>query len=676
MKKIAALLLAIVMVLSLAACGGEGNNNPAGTPPSTSDDPKDSDSSMPDTPQAPVDENLQFPLPATIQHDVDGTVIIATTSNMNGNFEVDQFGGTDTIAYKLIHNYHISVNDREGNLVVNPQVVRSMDTQENADGSKTYTITVWDDLYYNDGTQITAKNFVAYPLLFSSPVAVAAGGYGIAGKYFDGYTAFHAGETEVFAGIRLLDDFTFSYTVTAENTPFYYELNILNCSQYSRCYPIDYKTWIGEEYDIADDGNGCYITGGEFTAEKLSQHVNDTRYNWQAVRTAGPYKFKNVDLTAQVVELTVDPMYKGNFEGYKPSIENVVIKYVNTATMLDSLKTGEVTLIEGLNTGEMINAALDLETGGGYNTTSYLALQYFKLFFQCDWGPQQFIPVRQAVAYLLDREGLVNTIMQGYGSVVDAPISKEYWMYKESEEEMMERLNAYTFNVDKAVELLVSDGWIYDENGNDYVSGIRWKQVTQEEYDRGDPDNRCKKLDDGTILMPLVLTWAAYEGNTATESIDILLAQAKTTEEAGMKIERTTMAGAELLKYLNRSPAPGEQYAQPTYSFLNLSTGLKTIFDQTYRFTLDPDLILNNKNRCFDEELDRLSMEMLIGMDPEDHEGFRKMWVDYNERFNYLLPEIPLYNVELYTIYSDHIQGYEVTPHFTFYDAIVEAWWE
>ena len=69
-------------------------------------------------------------------------------------------------------------------------------------------------------------------------------------------------------------------------------------------------------------------------------------------------------------------------------------------------------------------------------------------------------------------------------------------------------------------------------------------------------------------------------------------------------------------------------------------------------------------------------MEMLIGMDPEDHEGFRKMWVDYNERFNYLLPEIPLYNVELYTIYSDHIQGYEVTPHFTFYDAIVEAWWE
>ena len=131
-----------------------------------------------------------------------------------------------------------------------------------------------------------------------------------------------------------------------------------------------------------------------------------------------------------------------------------------------------------------------------------------------------------------------------------------------------------------------------------------------------------------------------------------------------------------MLKYLNRSPAPGEQYAQPTYSFLNLSTGLRTIFDQTYRFTLDPDLILNNKNRIFDEELDRLSMDMLIGMNPDDDEGFRQTWVDYNVRFNELLPEIPLYNVDLYTIYADQLQGYDSTPHFTFYDAIVEAWVE
>lgn len=618
----------------------------------------------------------QFEAPESIQHDVNGTVIVATISNMNGNFEVDQFGGTDTIAYKLIHNYHISVNDREGNLVVNPQVVKSMKTQMNEDGSKTYTIEVWDDLYYNDGTQITAKNFVAYPLLFSSPVAVAAGGYGIAGKYFEGYREYYEGKTPVFSGIRLLDDFTFSYTVSAENIPFYYELNILNCSQYSRCYPLDYKTWVGEEFDIVDDGEGCYFAGSDFTAENLAQHVNDTRYNWQEVRTAGPYKFKNVDMTAQIVELTIDPLYKGNFEGYKPSIENIVVKYVNTATMLDALRTGEVTLIEGLNTGEMINAALDMEAAGGYSIDHYLALQYFKIFFQCDWGPQQFVAVRQAVAHLLDRETLVNTVLQGYGSVVNAPISKEYWMYKESEEELMERLNSYSFNVDTAIELLEADGWVYDENGNDYVSGIRWKKVTQEEYDRGDPDNRCKTLEDGTILMPLILTWAAYEGNAATEAIDILLVQAQTTEQAGMKIERTTMSGAELLKYLNRSPAPGEQYALPTYSFLNLSTGLKTIFDQTYRFTLDPDLILNNKNRIFDEELDRLSMDMLIGMEPDDDEGFRQAWVDYNVRFNELLPEIPLYNVDLYTIYSDHIKGYDATPHFTFYDAIVEAWWE
>lgn len=51
-------------------------------------------------------------------------------------------------------------------------------------------------------------------------------------------------------------------------------------------------------------------------------------------------------------------------------------------------------------------------------------------------------------------------------------------MYQESKEELSEKLNPYAYSVDKAIEELEKDGWVYDENGDAYTSGIRYKKVT------------------------------------------------------------------------------------------------------------------------------------------------------------------------------------------------------
>ena len=670
MKKLVSLLLVALLVLSVAgtAFAAEGDGMTG----------------------ASAGEGVQtFTSPEPIQNPVGGSITIPVTSAMDANFEEDSYGGgSDGYSSKLIHTYNLAVTNREGQLIVNPVVIKELEIVKNDDGSKTYIVTLNDDLYFNDGTQITAMNYIAYPILFSSPIGIASGAYGTAGKYFVGFDAFKTGESKVFSGIRLLDKLKFSYTISPENTPFYYELNMLNCSQYSKCYPLDWETWC-PGFEIKDDGEGCYVVGEkdwyDTTDTELAAAIGNTRFAWDKVRTDGAYYLANVDLSAQVTELKINPYYKTDWAGYKPSIEKITIKLANEATLLDSLKTGEIDWVNLKNqTGATIDAALDLvESDPNFDETHYLALYYGKIFFRCDYGPYQFVAVRQAVNYLINKDAMIDELFNGHGATICGPVSSSYWMYQENEEEILERTNPYTYNPEKAVELLVADGWVLDENGNEYKSGVRWKAVTAEEYNpwgngeydfgnsKGDPQKRCKQLEDGRVIMPLVMEWLSYEGLALSESLDVQLCQSQAAADAGFQFNRTPLKGTNFWNYLNSSL---DDFFYPTYGMFNSATTLYSIFDQTYRYSTDPNFLRSNKNRIFDKELDEHTNGMLIGMDPTDDEGFAREWVEHLVRFNEILPEIALYNTENYSIYNNKIKNYDENPHFTFAYAIAQSY--
>ena len=464
---------------------------------------------------------------------------------------------------------------------------------------------------------------------------------------------------------------------------------MLNCSQYSRCYPLDWEAWC-PGFTIKDDGEGCYVAEDEWydkTNTELASAIGNTRFAWDKVRTDGPYYLSNVDLSAQVTELTINPYFKGNWAGYKPSIEKITIVKSNQATLLDSLKTGELDWVNLKNqTGATIDAALDLvESDSNFSEEHYNALYYGKIFFRCDYGPYQFVKVRQAINYLIDKDAMINELFNGHGSTICGPVSSSYWMYEENEEEILERTNAYTYNPAKAVELLEEDGWVLDENGNDYVSGVRWKAVTPEEYNpwgngeydfgnsKGDPQKRCKQLADGRVIMPLQIEWLSYEGLALCEVLDVQLCQSSAVANAGFNFNRTPLSGSNFWNYLNSSL---DDYFYPTYGMFSSATTLYSIFDQTYRYSTDPEMIRSNKNRIFDKELDEHTNNMLIGREPDDDEGFAREWVEHLVRFNEILPEIALYNTESYSIFNSKIKNYEENPHYTFAYAIVEAYIE
>ncbi len=632
----------------------------------------------------------EYTEPEIIQNPVGGSITIPYTDTMDANFVEDPYGGgNDSYSSLMIHTYNLVVNNREGQLIVNPVVVKEMKTEVNADGSKTYTITLRDDLKFNDGSEITAMNYVAYPLLFSSPIGVASGAYGNAGKYFVGFSAFNKGEDKVFKGVRLLDKYQFSYTIAAENVPYYYELQILNCSQYAKAFPLDWETWC-PGFEIKDDGEGCYVVGEkdwyDTTDTELAKAIGDTRFAWKETRTDGAYYVANCDLSAQVTELKINPYYKSDWAGYKPSIETITIVKANKSTLQDSLKTGEIDYVSLNNaTGAQIESFLDLvESDEKFAEVHYVALSYGKIFFRCDYGPYQFLNVRKAINYLIDKDALVNELFNGHGSTIPGPVSSAYWMYQENEEEILERTDPYTFNPDKAKELLIEDGWVLDENGDEYKSGLRWKEVTALEYNpwgngeydfgnsKGDPQNRCKQLPDGRVIMPLVIEWLSLESLPELgQMLDVQLVQSKTAPETGFQFNRTVLGGGNFWNYLNSSL---DDFFYPTYGMFNSSTGLRSAFDQTFRYSTDPDHLRENKNRIFDKALDDYANNMLIGMDPTDDEGYARQWVEYLVRSNEILYEIALYNTERYAIYSSKLQNYVENAHFGVAYAICQAY--
>ncbi|MCQ2418213.1 MAG: ABC transporter substrate-binding protein [Clostridia bacterium] len=633
LSKVLALVLALVLVLAaFTGCKKDGKNDPGKTPTGTREN----------------------------------KIIYGSTTEVSGDLGNAWWSNnaTDKLIRDLIDDYSVIVFDQGGQMVVNTTVAEEVsDVVMNDDGTATYTVKIKEGLKFNNGTPITAADFVAYSLVAYSPATLEAG----ATMYADtvvGAQDYQDGTTKVLSGVRLLDEYTYSISITPDYAQYYFGLS------YASLSPIYLPLYSSAALTVKDDGEGVYLDGGELNADE----INASRYVYADRVSAGPYTLKSLDVGTLVTTLEINPNYAGNFEGQKPSIKTIVLVKAEDETMMDAFKTGEINFLSQVSEGEQINAALDMVEDGGFDYCHYTRNGYGKIQFQCDFGPTQFTAVRQAVAYLLDRNEFATTFCGGYGSVVHAAYSTAQWMYQDSEELFNEKLNTYAYDPAKAIEVLEADGWVLDAEGNDYVSGVRYKEVSPEEA--GDYALNVT-LDDGRILMPLHIMWASSEGNSVSDLLVTMLANGQQTADAGMVIEQNVMTFTELLNWMYRDTSVGEQYGVPTYGMYNLATGFAEVYDYSFNFASDPESpyveMGYNTNYIFDKELDDLSMDMVYDAAPGDDAAYLDYYQKFIIRFNELLPDLALYCNDYHTFFPSWLKGYEESSLWDFQKAIIYA---
>ena len=613
-----------------------------------------------------------------------GQVILGTSTEANGDWSYATWtnNATDNMVMTLTDDCLTVTTDLNGDYTWNNSVVDKYEiTEDEATGNKTWTITIKKGLKFNNGEEIKGKDFLTWAVFSCSPLAKELGCTVAGYNSILGGKPYRDGEADCVEGLRLLDEYTVSITVLAEgydgNTylPYYYDLGNASLRATSASF------WFGEGWDCVDDGNGAYIKNtadesAKFDAATVGDHITAARYQSSDRVSAGPYNLVSYDTSSYQITLEANPNYCGNFEGQKPGIEKIIITKTDDDTVMDMLATGQIDILNEITDGTQVNAALDLIDNGTIDS-SYVQFDragYGKLIFMCDFGPTQYQGVRHAIAHLLDRVEFANTFCAGWGSVINGPYGTAFTMAKDSEELFSKELDTYEYSLDAAIEELENAGFTLGEDGKEYTSGIRYKEVTKDEV--GAYKN-CIEVD-GKTLMPCVIEWACSEGNSVSDLIGTMLYQNPDVEKAGIKINRTTMSFPEMLNYMYRMDAYGigGDYSVPTYNMMNLATGWNSaVYDMSYDFSLDPEVIATGYNnpKIMDPELDKLSMDMVYGVEAGDYASYLDIWQKFIIRWNEVLPELPLYSNVYVTVYPNTIENYNQTSFCNFEQAILYA---
>lgn len=554
----------------------------------------------------------------------DNDIIIGNTTDLSGKFRYSPFGGSnpgaaDLDVDNLINGMETVATTKEGGFEVNKTVVKQLDKVENEDGTLTYTITLNDGLLFSDGTPVTAKNYLYFPMVFSSLVASEAEGKDRqAGLTMVGFEEFNAydgtnegdGVSKTFAGLRLLADNQFSVTVKAEYANYYYAIS------YAGFSPFVKELWCGD-YDIADDGEGCYFTDGFYNKTgdsfDMAAHIVASSNNTDTTYAcSGPYVVESYDEGDKSAILTLNPNFPGNYEGVKPSIAKVIYKKSVSATQLDDLKSGGVDVLMGITGGAETDEAVAAcdNSNGAFVYTHYSRAGYGKLQFRNDYGPAQFTAVRQAITYCLDRASFAKTFTGGYGGVVDGAYYAGSWMYKEAAANGM-LLNAYDTSADTAIAVLEADGWIYDANGEPYVEGVRYKKIPAEYADEN--DKTYKSIDGAYVTtkvgddyyMPLVLNWYGTTDNPFSDLLVTDFEQGANIAAAGIVIQKTTGDFNPMLDEFYQQAVYGFYSGTPMYSCFNYATGFTSAaYDYSYNWSIDPSFYENNSVAYLMDEAD------------------------------------------------------------------------
>ena len=106
----------------------------------------------------------------------------------------------------------------------------------------------------------------------------------------------------------------------------------------------------------------------------------------------------------------------------------------------------------------------------------------------------------------------------------------------------------------------------------------------------------------------------------------------------------------------------------------NLANNFTPTYSQAYNFSSDPKYLgTYNNNFLFDEVLDWLSMEMVYGVESDDVETYMILWQKFIQRWNSLMPQVPLYSNVYVTMYPDWLENYDQDSFWDFSQAIVYA---
>ena len=613
------------------------------------------------------------------------------------------------------NGYRTVVQDETGAWVNNKAVLEEdPKVTDNEDGSRTYTYKIKKGLKWSDGKEITADDYLYDSLIYSHPSFIpVTGSTRIGSDALKGYEDYHLGKSDTFEGLKKIDDYTFESTIDSSFLPYYEEVslaaldplplhvvseNLVLNEEGNKLVAKDgyepseeekqkYKDSLQEQIDNLDkdfeennekpaddaseDEKSAYdeakkehddqvkeledrLNGDVDPTQQLLEQamLNITNeYRLAPSVVCGPYVFD--EYKNNMVKLSLNPNYAGNFKGEKATIPHIIAQYVNQNIAVDLVENGDIDVWEKETDGGKIDQIRSEADAGKIKYNTYERNGYGSINFLTDRGNTKYKEVRQAIAHLIDRNSFVQSYAGGYGVVTNGMYGTSQWMYQDRGADLEGKLTNYQLNIDKANELLDKTPYKFESDGK-----TAWDKAKAEEAFNSDADNFDYYRYDENGKKLVVNQYGSDESPITTLISNQLPNNAK---QAGMEYNVTAGSFATLLQYYYT------QEEDPEYTAFNMGQDFGTPFDPWYQYNSKGN---DNKTHTNDPKADELTVK-LRQTDPKDKEGYLDNWEDFELWYNDYLPEIPLYSNQYHTAYANRVQGFDVsTPTWGFSDQI------
>lgn len=316
-------------------------------------------------------------------------------------------GGAETQVFDLIFSRLIRF-DADYNLI--PDLAERFEINDDA---SEFTFYLRQNVTWHDGEPFTARD-VIFTYRLAMEEGVGASQYNKLSQ-IQGAAAYRAGEADDVTGLEMIDDYTVKITLEQPNIAF-----LIGAAHNNSL------VWILPEHILGD---------ADPTA--LDQH----EFAQNPTVGTGPFTFVEY-VPDQYVQTQANLDY---FLG-APKLAEVYVVLAAPATQLASLESGQLHVMQAVS-------AADAERLADSDTVEIVptpGVGIFQTAIMNERFPDK--RVRQAFMYGVDRQALMDVVLQGQGTIVNGAIIGPEWA-------LFDDLNTYDYDPDMARQLLEEAGW-------------------------------------------------------------------------------------------------------------------------------------------------------------------------------------------------------------------------
>lgn len=423
--------------------------------------------------------------------------------------------------------------------------VLAKDLPEVSEDGLTLTYKLEKGHKFSDGTEVTAKDVKFTFTTLADPSYTGPNGGGM--DNIVGYKEYNSGAAKELTGIETLDDYTVVFHL------------------------------VNPQIDAVSLFGTMGITSADHYSKYKQGNVKVVEKNQEESCGSGAYQLKSYDKAsgASFVRNEEFKPEKGQYQ-----VDRIVMKKTDVTTEVSELKKGTVDLIpEVIETNKVSEASQADNMAFNYYTRSAVGF----VALNANNGATADKAVRQALMYATDRQGFCDSYFRWDKKASDEVkkvkggyVPAAYWNPASvnsgavvRNEETIDGLNTYAFDMDKANQVLDEAGWV---RGAD---GIREK--------------------DG---QKLEIKFLLSEGNSVLETLIPIVK--KTWGDLGVDLKQTTVDFSTLLSNIQDTSHDSE------WNMCFLATSFTSNQDSSANdsYSNDPEnMAVNNYSRINDQAL-------------------------------------------------------------------------